>query len=74
MEYDVVTEDGSRYPFVGNFDLSVAKYADKKPVIDGKFDKNEWDSNTAMYADKADQDSTDKRIGAERRTYRVIVC
>ena len=55
MEYDVVTEDGSRYPFVGNFDLSVAKYADKKPVIDGKFDKNEWDSNTAMYADKADQ-------------------
>ena len=55
IEYELVTEDGTRYPFVGNFDLSVAKYADKKPVIDGKLNKDEWDANTAMYAYKADQ-------------------
>lgn len=55
IEYDIVTEDGARYPFVGNFDVSVARYADKKPVIDGKLNKDEWDANTAMYADKADQ-------------------
>ena len=55
IEYDIVTEDGKRYPCVGNLDLSVAKYADKKPVIDGRLDDDEWDFNTAMYADKKDQ-------------------
>ncbi|MGN0179033.1 MAG: sugar-binding protein [Monoglobaceae bacterium] len=55
LSYDIVTEDGGRYPCVGNFDLSLAVYADKKPVIDGSFDYGEWDSNTAMHADKPDQ-------------------
>ena len=55
LSYDIVTEDGGRYPCIGNFDLSLAIYADKKPVIDGNLDYGEWDPNTAMHADKEDQ-------------------
>ena len=55
LSYDIVTEDGGRYPCIENFDLSLAIYADKKPVIDGNLDYDEWDPNTAMHADKEDQ-------------------
>lgn len=51
IEYDLVTDDGNRYSFVNTFDMSYAKYADKKPTIDGNIDKNEWTFGTAMVID-----------------------
>lgn len=55
VEYDIVTESGERYPGVSRFDISIAKYAENKPKIDGVIEKGEWDFNSAMYADKKDQ-------------------
>lgn len=55
IQYTLVTDKKKAYTTVGNFDISIAKYADKKPVIDGNLDGDEWYFDTAMYADKADQ-------------------
>lgn len=55
IQYTLVTDKKKAYTTVGNFDISIAKYADKKPVIDGNLNGDEWYFDTAMYADKADQ-------------------
>ena len=51
VEYEVVADDGNRYYFSNTFDMSYAKYADKKPTIDGKLDSDEWSFGTAMVLD-----------------------
>ncbi len=55
LQYTLVLDNKKAYTTVGNFDISIAKYADKKPVIDGNLDGDEWYFDTAMYADTADQ-------------------
>lgn len=55
LQYTLVLDNKKAYTTVGNFDISIAKYADKKPVIDGNLDGDEWYFDTAMYADKPDQ-------------------
>lgn len=51
MEFDLLTDDGNRYSFSNTFDMSFAKYADKKPTIDGVLEDDEWNFGTAMVVD-----------------------
>lgn len=51
LMFDLVTDDGNRYSFSNTFDMSFAKYAENKPIIDGKLDENEWSFGTAMIVD-----------------------
>lgn len=51
IEFDLVTDDGNRYSFANTFDMSFAKYAENKPVIDGNVGKDEWSFGTAMVID-----------------------
>ena len=43
------------YEFSDSVELTVGKYAEKMPKIDGVIEKNEWAMGTAMYVDNAEQ-------------------
>lgn len=55
IEYDLITENGNRYPGASTFDITLARYANVKPVIDGTLDRKEWYYDTAMYAETQDR-------------------
>ena len=43
------------YEFSDNVELTVGKYADNMPKIDGVIERKEWAMETAMYVDNAEQ-------------------
>ena len=53
--YKIFLNGSEAFDFIGGVDFTLAKYAENKPKIDGKTDKGEWNLNTAMYADNAEQ-------------------
>ncbi len=53
--YEVELDDGRVYTFSQKYDTTLAAYAERKPVIDGKIDEGEWVMSTAMYADSIEQ-------------------
>lgn len=55
LEYGICLEGGRTLEFSDKIDFTLAKYADEKPVIDGVIEKNEWSSETMMYADAESQ-------------------
>lgn len=57
-KYTVDLKDGVSYEFMDSAEFTLAKYAYKKPVIDGVIENGEWSMDTAMYADNEEQIST----------------
>ncbi len=55
VEYDVVTRDVGSESFISINDLTVATRAKTPIVIDGRIADGEWDKNSFMYADMAEQ-------------------
>lgn len=55
IEFDLHLDDGTVYSYVNQADMTVAKYAEVKPVIDGVLEPEAWKYNTWMYAERADQ-------------------
>lgn len=55
LEYNLCLSNGVKYDFKENIDFTLAKYADKKPVIDGEIQTDEWPGDIAMYADDVSQ-------------------
>lgn len=55
FEYDLTTQKGEKYSFSKPFNLTIACYMDKKPVIDGILSQDEWIYDSAMYADEFGQ-------------------
>ncbi len=53
--FDLNLDDGTTYSYSTKSDMTVAKYAEVKPKIDGEIEPEAWKYNTWMYADKAEQ-------------------
>ena len=51
LTYDLVTNEDKIYGFASSVDMTIAEYAHKKPVIDGKVDLNEWRLDTQLKTD-----------------------
>lgn len=52
VEYELVLDSGAVINSANKIDFTLAKYADKKPTIDGVAEKGEWNNDTLMYAEK----------------------
>lgn len=55
VKFDLHLNDGTVYSYTNRADMTVAKYAEEKPVIDGVLEPSAWKYNTWMYAERADQ-------------------
>ena len=53
--FDLNLNNGVKYSYSTKADMTVAKYAEVKPKIDGEIEPEAWKYNTWMYADKAEQ-------------------
>lgn len=51
VEYELVLDNGAVISSSDKIDFTLAKYAEDKPTIDGKTDKNEWSKDIMMYAE-----------------------
>lgn len=55
VKYTVYLDNGASYDFADKVNFALSKYADTKPIIDGKIEENEWPTAAAMYADEQGQ-------------------
>ncbi|MDD6483257.1 MAG: sugar-binding protein [Clostridiales bacterium] len=55
VSFDLNLNSGEKYSYSQKADMTIAKYAQTKPTIDGNIEPEVWKYNTWMYADKAEQ-------------------
>lgn len=51
LNYELVSGNDELYTASSKIDFTIATYAEKKPIIDGVIDKNEWNTDLFMYAE-----------------------
>ena len=55
LKAEIILSNGYSQKFEIPIDFALAFYADKKPNIDGEFDKNEWNSKGKIVSNRQDQ-------------------
>lgn len=54
-KYTIALDNGASFEYADKLNFAVAKYAEKKPTIDGIIEPDEWPSDAAMYANEQGQ-------------------